>query len=140
RSLALKAKNESSDEEISTSGSEDQDYPMAVREFKKLFKRRGRFLRQPQNDKKTFQRSRDNKNDKSERKCFRCRDPNHLSKNVRNHRETRTTGPLLEVLRVIAMRKMMKRLKTKSVSWLKHPVSNYEVICEDMLKGALFGA
>nr|GEW98299.1 zf-CCHC domain-containing protein/UBN2 domain-containing protein [Tanacetum cinerariifolium] len=36
---------------------------MAVRDFKKFFKRRGRFVRQPQNDKKTFQRSRDDKNE-----------------------------------------------------------------------------
>ncbi|GJV43785.1 retrovirus-related pol polyprotein from transposon TNT 1-94 [Tanacetum coccineum] len=35
-------------------------------------------MRQPRNDKKTFQRSRDDKNSKSERKCFRCGDPNHL--------------------------------------------------------------
>ncbi|GJX93344.1 hypothetical protein Tco_0347930 [Tanacetum coccineum] len=62
KSLALKAKKESSDEECSTSGSEDEEYAMAVRDFKKFFKRRGRFVRQPQNDKKTFQRSRDDKN------------------------------------------------------------------------------
>ncbi|GKB05261.1 zf-CCHC domain-containing protein, partial [Tanacetum coccineum] len=37
-----------------------------------------RFVRQPRNDKKTFQRSRDDKNGKSDRKCFRCGDPNHL--------------------------------------------------------------
>ncbi|GJU14987.1 zf-CCHC domain-containing protein [Tanacetum coccineum] len=37
-----------------------------------------RFVRQPRNDKKTFQRSRDDKNGKSDRKCFRCSDPNHL--------------------------------------------------------------
>ncbi|GKE25258.1 hypothetical protein Tco_1436770, partial [Tanacetum coccineum] len=43
RSLALKAKKESSDEESSTSGSEDEEYAMAVRDFKKFFKRRGRF-------------------------------------------------------------------------------------------------
>ncbi|GJS74290.1 retrovirus-related pol polyprotein from transposon TNT 1-94 [Tanacetum coccineum] len=78
KSIALKAKKESSDEECSTSDSEDEDYAMAVRDFKKFFKRRGRFTRQPQNDKKTFQRSRDDKNGKSERKCFRCGDPNHL--------------------------------------------------------------
>ncbi|GJU90538.1 retrovirus-related pol polyprotein from transposon TNT 1-94 [Tanacetum coccineum] len=76
--LALKAKKESSDEECSTSGSEDEEYAMAVRDFKKFFKRRGRFVRQPRNDKKTFQRSRDDKNGKSDRKCFRCGDPNHL--------------------------------------------------------------
>ncbi|GKA02345.1 zf-CCHC domain-containing protein [Tanacetum coccineum] len=74
----LKAKKESSDEECSTSGSEDEEYAMAVRDFKKFFKRRGRFVRQPRNDKKTFQRSRDDKNGKSDRKCFRCGDPNHL--------------------------------------------------------------
>ncbi|GKA83031.1 hypothetical protein Tco_0789779 [Tanacetum coccineum] len=62
KSLALKAKKESSDEECSTSGSEDEEYAMAVRDFKKFFKRRGRFVRQPRNDKKTFQRSRDDKN------------------------------------------------------------------------------
>ncbi|GJR39812.1 hypothetical protein Tco_1215496 [Tanacetum coccineum] len=56
KSLALKAKKESSDEECSTSGSEDEEYAMAVRDFKKFFKRRGRFVRQPRNDKKTFQR------------------------------------------------------------------------------------
>nr|GEW71055.1 reverse transcriptase domain-containing protein [Tanacetum cinerariifolium] len=47
RSLASKAKKESSDGECLTSGSEDEEYAMAVRDFKKLFKRRGRFVRQP---------------------------------------------------------------------------------------------
>ncbi|GJU25043.1 reverse transcriptase domain-containing protein [Tanacetum coccineum] len=74
----LKAKKEYSDKECSTSGSEDEEYAMAVRDFKKFFKRRGRFVRQPRNDKKTFQRSRDDKNGKSDRKCFRCGDPKHL--------------------------------------------------------------
>ncbi|GKB73441.1 hypothetical protein Tco_0934853 [Tanacetum coccineum] len=36
----LKAKKESSDEECSTSGSEDEEYGMAVRDFKKFFKGR----------------------------------------------------------------------------------------------------
>nr|GEW34808.1 retrotransposon protein [Tanacetum cinerariifolium] len=52
--LALKAKKESSDEECSTSRSKDEEYAMAVRDFKKFFKRR------------------------YDRKCFRCSDPNHL--------------------------------------------------------------
>ncbi|GJS90101.1 hypothetical protein Tco_0772737 [Tanacetum coccineum] len=43
RSLTLKAKKESSDEDSSTSDSEDEEYAMAVRDFKKFFKRRGRF-------------------------------------------------------------------------------------------------
>ncbi|GJZ61233.1 zf-CCHC domain-containing protein [Tanacetum coccineum] len=78
KSLALKAKKESSDEESLTSGSEDEEYAMAVRDFKKFFKRRGRFVRQPRNDKKTYQRSLDENNGKSKRKCFRCGDPYHL--------------------------------------------------------------
>nr|GEX82524.1 copia protein [Tanacetum cinerariifolium] len=40
KSLALKAKKESSDEECSTSSSEDEEYAMAVRDFKKFFKTR----------------------------------------------------------------------------------------------------
>nr|GEX76155.1 alpha/beta hydrolases superfamily protein [Tanacetum cinerariifolium] len=78
KSLALKAKKKSSDEECLTFRSKDEVYAMVVRDFKKFFRRRGRFVRQPQNDKKTFQRSHDDKNDKSNRKCFRCGDPNHL--------------------------------------------------------------
>ncbi|GJU65087.1 hypothetical protein Tco_1246922 [Tanacetum coccineum] len=40
KSLALKAKKESSDEECLTSRSEDKEYAMSVRDFKKFFKRR----------------------------------------------------------------------------------------------------
>nr|GEY46579.1 hypothetical protein [Tanacetum cinerariifolium] len=41
KSLALKAKKESSDKECLTFRSEDEEYAMTVREFKKFFKRRG---------------------------------------------------------------------------------------------------
>ncbi|GKC01468.1 copia protein [Tanacetum coccineum] len=78
RSLALKVKKEVSDEDSSSSDSEDEEYAMAVKEFKKFFKRRGRFVRRPRGDRKTFQRSRNDGYGKSERKCFRCADPNHL--------------------------------------------------------------
>ncbi|GJX96202.1 hypothetical protein Tco_0352000 [Tanacetum coccineum] len=40
KSLALKAKKESSDEECSTFNSGDEEYAMAVKDFKKFFKRR----------------------------------------------------------------------------------------------------
>ncbi|GJY07948.1 UBN2 domain-containing protein [Tanacetum coccineum] len=40
KSIALKAKKESSDEEYLTSSSEDEEYAMAVRDFMKFFKRR----------------------------------------------------------------------------------------------------
>nr|GFB87997.1 UBN2 domain-containing protein [Tanacetum cinerariifolium] len=52
RSFSLKAKKESSDEESLTFGCEDEEYAMAVRDFKRFFKRRGRFMRQPRNEKK----------------------------------------------------------------------------------------
>ncbi|GJZ49145.1 zf-CCHC domain-containing protein [Tanacetum coccineum] len=77
-SLALKVKKEVSEEDSSNSDSEDEEYAMDVKEFKKFFKRQGRFVRQPRGDRKTFQRSRNDGYGKSERKCFRCGDPNHL--------------------------------------------------------------
>ncbi|GJR45503.1 zf-CCHC domain-containing protein [Tanacetum coccineum] len=96
RSLALKAKKESSDEDSSTSDSEDEEYAMAVRDFKKFFKRRGRFVRQPHDERKSSQRNKDDKNDKSERKCFKCGDPNHLigecPKLSRNHYQRAYVG------------------------------------------------
>ncbi|GJZ73080.1 zf-CCHC domain-containing protein [Tanacetum coccineum] len=58
--------------------SEDEEYTMALRDVKNFFKRRGRFVRQPRNEQKAFQRSHDDKNGKSDRNCFRCEDPNHL--------------------------------------------------------------
>ncbi|GJX78965.1 zf-CCHC domain-containing protein [Tanacetum coccineum] len=95
-SLALKAKKESSDEDSSTSDSEDEEYAMAVRDFKKFFKRRGRFVRQPHDERKSSQRNKDDKNDKSKRKCFKCGDPNHLigecPKLSRNHYQRAYVG------------------------------------------------
>ncbi|GKE18446.1 hypothetical protein Tco_1426023, partial [Tanacetum coccineum] len=78
KSIALKAKKESSDEECLTSGSKDEEYAMAERDFNKFFKRKGRFVRLPRNDKKTYQRICNDKNCKGDRKYFRCGDPNHL--------------------------------------------------------------
>ncbi|GJS24984.1 zf-CCHC domain-containing protein [Tanacetum coccineum] len=77
KSIALKAKKEYSDDETSTSGSDDEEYAMAVRNFKRFFRRKGKFVRQPREEKKSF-RQRDKKKGKSYRKCFRCGDPNHL--------------------------------------------------------------
>ncbi|GJZ56430.1 DNA-directed DNA polymerase [Tanacetum coccineum] len=47
RSIALNARKESSDEDSSTFDSEDEEYAMAVRNFKKFFKRQGRFRGDP---------------------------------------------------------------------------------------------
>nr|GEW97884.1 UBN2 domain-containing protein [Tanacetum cinerariifolium] len=48
----LKAKKEYGDEESSTFDNEDEEYAMAVRDFKKFFKRRGRFVRQQHDERK----------------------------------------------------------------------------------------
>ncbi|GKE66278.1 hypothetical protein Tco_1520439, partial [Tanacetum coccineum] len=54
KSIALKDKKESSDDETSTSGSDDEEYAMAVRNFKKFFRRKGKFVRQPREERKSF--------------------------------------------------------------------------------------
>nr|GEU61157.1 transposase, Ptta/En/Spm, transposase, Tnp1/En/Spm-like protein [Tanacetum cinerariifolium] len=115
-SLALKAKKESSNEECSTSGSEDEEYVMAIKDFKKFFKRRGRFVRQPQNEKKTFQRSRDEITVKVIENALDAATRIILLENVQNHQKTRTKELLSEALGVIAVKKMMRRSKRKRVS------------------------
>nr|GEZ30601.1 hypothetical protein [Tanacetum cinerariifolium] len=70
-------KKESSDDETLKSGSDDEEYAMAVRNFKKFFRRNGKFERQLREENKSF-RQRDEKKGKIDRKCFRCGDPNHL--------------------------------------------------------------
>ncbi|GKE51396.1 hypothetical protein Tco_1486552, partial [Tanacetum coccineum] len=54
KSIILKTKKESSDNETSTSGSDDEEYAMVVRNFKKFFRRKGKFVRQPREEKKSF--------------------------------------------------------------------------------------
>nr|GEV89921.1 zf-CCHC domain-containing protein/UBN2 domain-containing protein [Tanacetum cinerariifolium] len=75
--IALKAKKESSDDETLISRSKDEEYVMVVRNFKKIFKRKGRFVRQPREEKKSF-RQRDDKKGKRDKKCFTCCDLTHL--------------------------------------------------------------
>ncbi|GJX25119.1 retrovirus-related pol polyprotein from transposon TNT 1-94 [Tanacetum coccineum] len=74
--LALKARQVLSDEDGSSSDSNDEEYAMAVRDFKKFFRRRGKFVRQPYDDKKNFRKAKEDK--KEDRRCFKCGDPNHF--------------------------------------------------------------
>ncbi|GJS62239.1 zf-CCHC domain-containing protein [Tanacetum coccineum] len=48
--IALKAKKESSDDETSTSKSDDEEYVMAIRNFKKFFRRNGEYPKPPRNN------------------------------------------------------------------------------------------
>ncbi|GJR88207.1 zf-CCHC domain-containing protein [Tanacetum coccineum] len=72
KSLALKAKKVSSDEEASSSDIEDEEYAMAVRDFKNFFKTRGKFVQQLHDDKKAFRKVKEDKKGKVDRKCFKC--------------------------------------------------------------------
>ncbi|GKB20545.1 zf-CCHC domain-containing protein [Tanacetum coccineum] len=76
KSLALKARQVLSDEDASSSDSNDEEYAMAVRDFKKFFRRRGKFVRQPYDDKKNFRKVNEDK--KEDRRCFKCGDLNHF--------------------------------------------------------------
>ncbi|GJS43568.1 hypothetical protein Tco_0568611 [Tanacetum coccineum] len=51
-------KKESSDDETSSSESDDEEYAMAVRNFKKFFRRKGRFVRQLREVKKMIRKAR----------------------------------------------------------------------------------
>ncbi|GKF16725.1 hypothetical protein Tco_0061643, partial [Tanacetum coccineum] len=117
QAIALKAKKESSDDETSTSRSDDEEYTMAVRNFKKFFTRRGKFVRQPREEKKSFWQS-DDKKGKRDRKCFRCGDSNHLIGEFQSLYETRIKRHLLEVVGAIVKMKSRTKPKMKLVSWL----------------------
>ncbi|GKA89988.1 hypothetical protein Tco_0811800 [Tanacetum coccineum] len=92
KSIALKAKKESSDEECSTSGSKDEEYAIAVRDFKKFFKRRVRFVNNRERQ-KAFQSSRDDKNGSGEEDDEKVKDETCL---VAHHqmRATESSSPL----------------------------------------------
>ncbi|GKG20468.1 hypothetical protein Tco_0380269, partial [Tanacetum coccineum] len=96
-------------------GSEDEEYAMAVRDFKKFFKRRGRFVRQPRNTKRPFKEAETTKMEKVKGSALDAEIQIILLDNVQSHRETRTKELLLEALGAIAVKKMMKRSKMKRV-------------------------
>nr|GFC85165.1 zf-CCHC domain-containing protein/UBN2 domain-containing protein [Tanacetum cinerariifolium] len=66
KSLALKARKVSNGEEISCSKNDDEEYAMVIRDFKKFFRRRGKFVRQPHDDKKNFQKIKEDKKEKED--------------------------------------------------------------------------
>ncbi|GJR93243.1 hypothetical protein Tco_0265417 [Tanacetum coccineum] len=115
RSLALKAKKESSDEDNSTSDCEDEEYAMAVREFKKFFKRRGRFVRQPRDERNSLQRSRDDKMVKVKENDLDVEIQIISSENVQSRQETINKELSLEERGVIAAKIRKKRIKSKLV-------------------------
>ncbi|GJZ24244.1 hypothetical protein Tco_0561703 [Tanacetum coccineum] len=96
RSLALKAKKESSDEDSSTSDNKDEEYAMAIRDFRKIFKREGRFVRQPHDERKSSQRNKDDKNGKAKENVMNVEIQIISSESVQNYQETTIKKPSLE--------------------------------------------
>ncbi|GJW49797.1 hypothetical protein Tco_0091148, partial [Tanacetum coccineum] len=88
KSIALKAKKESSDNETSTSGSDDEEYAMVIRNFKKFFRRKDAVIQIIS------------------------------LAIVQNHLTTKIKRPSLEVLGEIAKMTLKTKLMMKLVSWL----------------------
>nr|GEZ54499.1 retrovirus-related Pol polyprotein from transposon TNT 1-94 [Tanacetum cinerariifolium] len=115
KSIALKAKKESSDDETSTSESDDEEYAMAVRNFKKFFKRKGKFARQPREEK--------SHSDKWMRRKVRVTG-NVLDAVIQiislaiNHLATMIKRPSLEVHGAIAKMTPKIKITMKLVSWI----------------------
>ncbi|GJV20617.1 hypothetical protein Tco_1369637 [Tanacetum coccineum] len=61
KSLALKARKVLSEEEATSMDSDDEKYAMVVRDFKKFFRIRGKFVRQPYDNKKNFWKVKEDK-------------------------------------------------------------------------------
>nr|GEW55234.1 zf-CCHC domain-containing protein/UBN2 domain-containing protein [Tanacetum cinerariifolium]GEW74485.1 zf-CCHC domain-containing protein/UBN2 domain-containing protein [Tanacetum cinerariifolium] len=85
KSLALKARQVLSEEDAISSYSNDEEYSMAVRDFKRFFRRRPKFVRQPYDDKKNFRKAKEDKKEKEDRRCFKCDDPNHFINDCLKH-------------------------------------------------------
>ncbi|GJY07464.1 zf-CCHC domain-containing protein, partial [Tanacetum coccineum] len=117
KSIALKAKKESSDDETLTSKSDDEKYAMVVRNFKKFFRRKGKSVRQPREEKKLF-RQRDDKKSKSDRKCFGCNALHHLIGECPKPPRNKEQKAFARVLGVIAKMKLRTKPMKKLVSWL----------------------
>ncbi|GJY35306.1 hypothetical protein Tco_0420684 [Tanacetum coccineum] len=122
RSIALKARKESSNDDSSNSDTEDEEYAMAVRNFKKFFKRRGRFIRQPHEERKSFQRNKDDKMAKAKENALSVEIQIISSGNVQNYQDIKIKKRLLEDLGAIAMKMKRRRQMTKGVLWLKLPM------------------
>ncbi|GJX78432.1 zf-CCHC domain-containing protein [Tanacetum coccineum] len=85
KSLALKARQILSEDDAYSSDSNDEEYAMAVRDFKKFFRRRGKFVRQPYDDKNNIRKAKEDKKEKEDRICFKCGNPNHFISDCPKH-------------------------------------------------------
>nr|GEW37354.1 uncharacterized mitochondrial protein AtMg00810-like [Tanacetum cinerariifolium] len=127
KSIALKAKKESSDDETLTSKSDDEEFAMAVRNFKKFFRRKGKFVRNQEKKGSQF--------DKGMRRKER------VTRNVldaviqvislaivQKHLATKIKRLSLEVLGAITRMTPKTKPTTKLISWLNRQMSKAYVV------------
>ncbi|GJY89919.1 retrovirus-related pol polyprotein from transposon TNT 1-94 [Tanacetum coccineum] len=111
KSLALKAKKESSDEECSTFGSEDEEYAMAVRDFKKFFKKKlvDSFKTTSETNKRPFQDAGRQNTAKVKGSALDAEIQIILLENVQSLRGQEPKSIRWRFLEVVAVKGMMKK-------------------------------
>nr|GEU85810.1 zf-CCHC domain-containing protein/UBN2 domain-containing protein [Tanacetum cinerariifolium] len=122
KSISLKTKKDSSDDETSTSKSDDEEYAMVIKNFKKFFRRKVKFDRQPREEK--------SHSDKVMRRNERVIG-NALDVVIQiislvifqSLHATKIKRPLLEVLKAIAKMNPRTKPTMKLFSWLNHQMS-----------------
>ncbi|GJW51047.1 hypothetical protein Tco_0092398 [Tanacetum coccineum] len=117
KSIALKAKKESSDDETLTSRSDDEEYAMAVRNFKKFFRKRVNLLGNQEKKKSHSDKGMRRKGKVTKNALDAVIQIISLAI-VQNHLATKIERPSLEVLGAIAKMTPKTKLTMKLVSWL----------------------
>ncbi|GJX80078.1 zf-CCHC domain-containing protein [Tanacetum coccineum] len=120
KSISLKSKKESSDDETSTYGSDDEEYAMAVRNLKKFFRRKGKFVRQPREEKKSF-RQRDEKKGKSDRKLIMHLKDSGCSKHMTGNKSLFSTNKAYDGADVVITKHTMKVPESLNVIFNESP-------------------
>ncbi|GJW91106.1 hypothetical protein Tco_0168659 [Tanacetum coccineum] len=109
RSISLKARKESSDDDSSTSDSKDEEYAWAVGDSQEIIQREA-FAKDNTEEGKISKGNKDDKNGK-EKKCLSVEIQIISSENVRNYQNIKIKRCLLKDLGVIAT--IMKRRSDK---------------------------
>nr|GEV97996.1 UBN2 domain-containing protein [Tanacetum cinerariifolium] len=122
KSIALKAKKESSDDETSTSESDEEEYSMTIRNFKKFLRRKGKFVRQPREEKSHSDKEMRRKERVTENVLDAVMQIISLVI-VQNHIAIKIKRLSLEVLGAIARMTPKTKPTTKLVSWLNRQMS-----------------
>ncbi|GJX88336.1 retrovirus-related pol polyprotein from transposon TNT 1-94 [Tanacetum coccineum] len=78
--IIIQRAREVPDDEDESCSRSDEEYAMAVRDFKQFFRRRGKFVHQPHDDKKSFRKVKEENKGNDDRSCFNENDEEDESK------------------------------------------------------------